>query len=304
MNFRQIEVFRAVMITGSITDAARLLHVSQPGISRLIRHLEISLGIELFERRKGRLVATPEAHTLYAEIERVYRGVQHVQDVAEHLRFGNQSTLRVLSSANTALQLVPQSIAQLVDRYPHSRVFFETLPTREIVKALVAEEADVAISSAPLDHPSLEVREIGQWSLICALANGHPLAKEKVLPLAQALKNRLIAYSQDAPQSKIIDAWLTKYAIDRNVAIEVRSGYAACAMAAAGVGIAFVDDLSARAHRPEGLAFVNVPKTPKFPIYTVVNVNRPLSKLGKSFLEMTKLQLSVLQCPSLTSNGR
>jgi DNA-binding transcriptional LysR family regulator len=300
MNLRQIEVFRAVMVTGSTTDAARLLHVSQPGISRLIRHLEVRLGVDLFERRKGRLIATPEAHTLHVEIDRVYRGVQHVQNVAEQLRFGSHETLRVLSSANTALQLVPQSIAQLIDKFPRSHVFFETLPTREIVKLLVAEEADVAISSAPLDHPSLEVREIGRWSLICALPRAHPLATAKSLPLREALKDRLIVYSPEAPQSKVIDLWLSQHEIDRNVAVEVRSGYAACSMAAAGVGVAFVDDLSARAHRPEGVAFMAIPRSPRFSIYTVVNANRPPSQLGKHFLAIARSQLAALQRPSLT----
>jgi DNA-binding transcriptional LysR family regulator len=303
MNLRQIEVFRAVMVTGSTTDAARLLHVSQPGISRLIRHLEVRLGVTLFERRKSRLFATPEAHTLHDEIERVYRGVQHVQDVAAHLRFGSHASLRVLASANLALQLVPAAIAQLTDRFPQSRVYFETLPTREIVKLLVAEEADLAISSAPLDHPSLDVREIGKWSLICALPQDHPLAKHKVLPLAEALKSRLIVYSPEAPQSKVIDGWLSEYGIDRNVAVEVRSGYAACSMAAAGIGVAFVDDLSARAHLPKGVEFVAVPKTPRFPIYSVVNGNRPPSQLGKSFLAMAKTGLVELQRRSLTRNG-
>ena len=301
MNLRQIEVFRAVMVTGSTTDAARLLHVSQPGISRLVRHLEIHLGVSLFERRKGRLFATPEAHTLHAEIERVYRGVERVQDVADHLRFGSHATLRVLSSANTALQLVPQSVARLIHSFPQARVYFETVPTRELVKLLVAEEADVAISSAPLDHPSLEVREIGRWALVCALPANHPLASAKALPLAEALKERLVVYSSEAPQSNVIDAWLSQHGVDRNVAVEVRSGYAACSMAAAGVGIAFVDDLSARAHRPERIAFVFIPRAPRFPVFTVINVNRPPSQLGKTFLSIAKSQLALLQRGSLAS---
>jgi DNA-binding transcriptional LysR family regulator len=140
MNLRQIEVFRAVMTTGSTTNAARLLHVSQPGISRLLRHFELQLGVALFERRNGRLVATPEAHTLHAEVEKVYLGVHHLQDVAAHLRFGEHATLRVVASANTGLQLVPRTAARLLERFAQSKVFFETLPTREIVKLLVAEE--------------------------------------------------------------------------------------------------------------------------------------------------------------------
>ena len=59
MNLRQIEIFRAVMSAGSITGAARLLHVSQPSVSRMVRHLELQLGVALFERRNGRLFATP-----------------------------------------------------------------------------------------------------------------------------------------------------------------------------------------------------------------------------------------------------
>jgi len=300
MNLRQIEVFRAVMVTGSTTDAARLLHVSQPGISRLIRLLELRLGVALFERRKGRLVATPEAHTLHQEIERVYRGVQHVQDVAQHLRFGSPATLRILSSANTALQLVPQSVARLMARFPAARVFFETLPTREIVKLLVDGDADLAISSAPLDHPSLAVREIGAWSLVCALPKGHALEATPTLPLAQALQGRLIGYSAEAPQSAVIDGWLAQHRIERHIAVEVRSGYAACAMAAAGVGVAFVDDLSARAHRADGVTFKVVPQTPRFAIYSALNADQPPSQLGRAFLEIVTDQLAALQLTPLT----
>ncbi|MBS0339978.1 MAG: LysR family transcriptional regulator [Proteobacteria bacterium] len=291
MNLRQIEVFRAVMSTGSTTNAARLLHVSQPGISRLIRHLEIQLGVTLFERRNARLIPTPEAHTLQAEVEKVYRGVQHVQNVATHLRFGGHGTLRVLSSANTGLQLVPRATARLLQRFAYSKVFFESLPTREIVQTLVAEEADVAISSAPLDHPVLDVREIGRWRLLCAVPTGHPLAAARKFDLAAALQQRLIVYSPEAPQSAVIDAWLAKHAIARQVAVEVRSGYAACAMAASGAGVAFVDEFSARAHRSEELVLIPIPKAPSFAIYSVTNVNRPTSQLGQTFIDLVKREL-------------
>jgi DNA-binding transcriptional LysR family regulator len=291
VNLRQIEVFRAVMTTGSTTKAAKLLHVSQPGVSRLIRHLELQLGVTLFERRNARLIATPEAHTLQTEVDKVYRGVQHVQNVATHLRFGDHATLRVLSSANTALQLVPGATAKLLERFAHSKVFFESLPTREIVQTLVAEEADVAISSAPLDHPVLDVHEIGRWTLQCVVPKGHALLARK-FDLATALRQRLIIYSPEAPQSRIIDAWLEKFGIARQVAVEVRSGYAACAMAAAGAGVAFVDDLSARAHRSENLALIKIPDAPQFAIYSVTNVNRPPSQLGQTFLELVASELA------------
>jgi len=166
-------------------------------------------------------------------------------------------------------------------------VFFESLPTREIVQTLVAEEADVAISSAPLDHPVLDVREIGQWTLQCVVPKGHALLTKK-FDLATALRHRLVIYSPEAPQSRIIDAWLEKFDIAR---LEVRSGYAACAMAASGAGVAFVDNLSARAHRSENLALIKIPDAPQFAIYSVTNVNRPPSQLGQTFLELAASEL-------------
>ncbi len=285
MNLRQIEIFRAVMSAGSITGAARLLHVSQPGVSRMVRHLELQLGVALFERRNGRLFATPEARALQVEVDKVYRGVRYVQDVAQHLRFGTHATLRVLSSANTALELVPRATARLLERFPDAQVSFEALPTREIVKLLVAEDADLAVSSAPLEHPVLDLREIGQWRLLCALAPGHSLLVAPAFDFDAALRERLVLYSPEAPQSQVIERWLAERDIVPRRAVEVRSGHAACAMAASGVGVAFVDDLSARTFAPGRLALVPVPHAPAFPLLVASNAHRPLSTLGQAFLQ-------------------
>ena len=298
MNLRQIEVFRAVMSAGSITGAARLLHVSQPGVSRLVRHLELQLGVALFERRNGRLFATPEARALQVEVDKVYRGVRHVQDVAQHLRFGAHATLRVLSSANTALELVPRATARLLARFPDAQVGFEALPTREIVKLLVAEDADLAVSSAPLEHPVLELREIGQWRLMCALAPGHRLLAAPVFDFDAALRERLVLYSPEAPQSQVIDRWLAERDIVPRRAVEVRSGHAACAMAASGAGVAFVDDLSARTFAPGRLVLVPVPQAPAFPLLAARNTHRPLSTLGQAFLQLLDEEFAALARPA------
>jgi DNA-binding transcriptional LysR family regulator len=287
MNLRQIEVFRAVMLAGSISGAASSLHVSSPGISRLLRHLELRLRVSLFERRKGRLVPTPEAQALHAEIERVYQGVRQVQSLAASLHGGGRAVLRVLASANAALQLVPLAVAAVVARHPGAKVYFETLPTAEIVRRLLAEEADVAVCSASIEHPSLDVHDVGHWSLVCALPRGHRLARSRALSAAEldeVLQGPLVVYHPEAPQSAAIGAWLARHDTPVNAVAEVRSGFAACSLAAAGVGVAFVDDLSARAHRADGLVLRNLPGAPRYPIRTVVNANRPPSQLGKTFL--------------------
>ena len=72
MRLRHIEVFNAVMLTGSVSGAARLINVTQPAVSRILQHAELQLGFALFQRNKGRLTATAEALKLYPLIERLF----------------------------------------------------------------------------------------------------------------------------------------------------------------------------------------------------------------------------------------
>jgi len=111
LNLRQIEVFRAVMTTGSISGAAQALHVSQPAVSRLLSYTESKIGFALFERIKGRLYATPEAKRLFREVENVYAGVQRVNELAHDLAERRRGFLHVMSSPSIGQRLVPQAIA-------------------------------------------------------------------------------------------------------------------------------------------------------------------------------------------------
>src|SRR6218665_3236605 len=96
-NLRQIEVFRAVMITGSIRGASQLLFVSQPAVSRLVSHTEARVGFPLFERIRGRLFATPAAKKLFHEVEVVYAGVKRVNELARELSQHHQRILNLIT---------------------------------------------------------------------------------------------------------------------------------------------------------------------------------------------------------------
>lgn len=88
---RHMEVFRAVMLTGSINAAAKLLYVSQPAVSKLVSHIETTLDLRLFERSKSRLIPTAEAHALFREIEQVYQAAVRVDEFARALSLGRRA---------------------------------------------------------------------------------------------------------------------------------------------------------------------------------------------------------------------
>ena len=288
MNLRQIEVFRATMLTGSTADAARLLHVSQPGISRMIGHIELQLGVSLFERGKGRLRPTPEAHALYAEVEQVYRGVQRIDARAHALKSGGGLELRVLASPSTLLEVVPAALASLSVDYPDSRLYVETQLVREMVRLLSIGEADVGISSLPIDHAPLVTEVVGSWSLSCVFQRGHRFERESTVSLSEIVKERRIAFSPDTPQGRLVAEAYPDGIDPARQRIEVRSGQVACALAAAGAGVAVVDNLTARAWLNDQLSFRPIRKAPTYKVFRVRNPNVPSSGLENEFVRRVR----------------
>ncbi|NBO76272.1 MAG: LysR family transcriptional regulator, partial [Betaproteobacteria bacterium] len=72
MRLRHLEVFHAVMRAGTVSGAARLLHISQPAVSKVLQHAEAQLGLALFERVHGKFHPTPEARRLFAEVDKLH----------------------------------------------------------------------------------------------------------------------------------------------------------------------------------------------------------------------------------------
>jgi DNA-binding transcriptional LysR family regulator len=285
VNLRQIEVFRAVMLSGSVTEAAQLLHVSQPGISRMLGHIELQLGILLFERRKGRLLATPEAHALFAEVTHVYSGIRRIDECAEALKSGARLSLRVVVSPSVALTAVPRAATALVARFPDAKLFIETLPAREMASRLVSREADVAIATIPIENALLASRKVGQWRLVCVFPKGHKLGAKKRVQGRDLVRERLVSFSSDTPQGEIISDWHERNRVRTHSSFEVRAGQMACALVAAGAGVAVVDELTARDNLGRALDFRPIAGSPSFGIFSVNHAGFPLSSIGRSFAE-------------------
>ena len=276
------------MVAGSVTDAARMLHVSQPGISRMLSHIELQLGLKLFERGRGKLKPTPEARALYAEVEQVYRGAKRIDDRAREIKTGGGLTLRVLASPSTALEIVPRAVAEIAASYPGSRLYLESQLVREIVTQLVRQEADVAISTLPIEHALLCSEVVGRWSLTCAFHAGHPFSAKRSVRLRDLANERVIAFSADTPQGRVIGDFWRENLIQPQAQIEVRSGQVACALAACDAGVAIVDDLTARAWRSEKLEFRPIGRGPSMEVFAVHNAGVPPSSLAKAFIGKVK----------------
>lgn len=244
MNLRQLEVFRAVMTTGSVSDAARLLHVSGPAVSRVLSHTETQLGFPLFERIKGRLHSTAEARHLYCDVEEVYAGVRRISDLANELAYRRFGLVSVVSSPSIGQQVVPHAIARFHGRRPEVHVRFNYLGHEALKQQLVAGAVDLGISMLPMEHPKLRTRTIASSQLVCICPWNHPLGNPSSVTAEDLLPHELITYPPGTPMAKRVDALFTDDGKPARAFIEVGSPHNACAMVHAGAGIALVDEFS------------------------------------------------------------
>ena len=241
---RQMEVFRAVMLTGSMNGAARLLFVSQPAISRLIAHTEQSLGLQLFERDKGKLTPTPEAQRLFQEVGPLFEEALRIDELARDLAERPAGALTLCSSPSLALNFVPPVIAQYLELYPNVRLKYHTTLLADMAHELLGRKAELAVSVLPIDHPNLVVEPLATGEMVCILPQGHPLASRPAVSLTELARHRLILYSRNIPFGQLVAAAFQRANVSWNSAVDIVRAELACALVRVGAGVAIVDQFS------------------------------------------------------------
>ncbi|MDR3438162.1 LysR family transcriptional regulator [Telmatospirillum sp.] len=285
MNLRQIEIFRTVMLMGSISDAARHLNVSQPNVSRMLRHTEDRMGFRLFERIKGRLYATDEARALYAEVEKVYRDVQTVDAVARDLAESKSGRLRLACSPSLGVALVPEAIARFCQGRERLRISLEILPQTALIEQVLTHQSDLGISMFPADHPTLSEEKLRRGRLVCVMPKGHPLAGLRVVRPRDIVPYPFIAYDRGSSQGAMVDSLFSGAEVVPTTALEVRFGQTACTLVQAGAGVALVDEFSAMGGGFPNLVFRPFLPETWFTVSIIRDRLRPLSTPAQSFVE-------------------
>src|SRR6201995_1969590 len=112
ITLRQIEVIRAVMISGPIPGAAKLLNVSAPGISRLVKYTERSLGVRFFQRQNGRYFATQDAEVIFGQINAIHKKVDDLPEVIGKIGRGQLSERRIVAVPSIAQGMVDRAVEQ------------------------------------------------------------------------------------------------------------------------------------------------------------------------------------------------
>jgi len=240
LNLRQVEAFRSVMLAGTVVGAARLMSVTQPGVSRSIGLLELRIGYKLFERRGRRLVPTPEAEALYREIEPLYGSLDRIAQIAQDIRFQRAGALRIGTLPAFAQWLVPRGVARFLSSRPKVTVFVQSLPSRQIAELVSTRQFDVGVVELPLSRPAITIEALEPVPTMAVIPATHRLASKRMISLKDLGGERMVLLSQHSFVRYQIDEAFSSLGVAPNVVLETPSSSIACALVAAGAGITLV----------------------------------------------------------------
>lgn len=301
MRFRQIEIFHAVYTTGSISAAAKALHVSQPSVSKMLQHTQQQLGLELFRLVRGRLVATEEAHALFAEVSEVFRHLTSLQKTLANLKNLSGGHIRLAVVPSLGLHVAPLAITRFRQQHPDITFDVQTLHHDELFAALYERSCDIAIAYDPPAHPRMKRRDLDTAELMLLFQKASlPEAGDSV-PL-QLLDGRdMVGLTTGGPVGELFNREVRRLDISVREVVSNQTFYIAAALARCGAGMAVVDEFTARASVDAGTAFRPFSPALRFRVACVHLEDRPPSKAASEFLALFgKLLREVREAPGAT----
>jgi DNA-binding transcriptional LysR family regulator len=260
MNLRHMEVFHAIMRTGSVTNAARALNVTQPAVSAVLKHCESQLNMKLFTRVSGRLQPTAEAKAIFPEIAMIFGRVDAVNALTQDLVGGRLGTLSIAASFPIANGFLAKAVATFIADRPKVRVALQSLTSPQVLDRVVNREVELGIAYEPVVSSEVETRTLMRAGIACVMRSDHPLARRKEVALRDLEPFSIITYLPQALFRGYVDRALSAAGIVPNIKAQVSLSLTGIMLARYGAGVALVEpflvasmglpDLVARPLRP------------------------------------------------------
>ena len=246
MRLRQIEVFHAVYTNGSITNAAAALNVSQPSVSKVLAHAEQQLGYRLFDRIKGKLIPTPEAHELFSHVREVYDDVDRLRHVAANLKAASAGRIRVASTPAFGLEILPRAVATFRQQHADAIFEIETLHLDAIRDALLESRIDIGLAFDPDKRPGIKRTRLATAGFFVLAHDASVFADREMLNVEDLAGHPFIGLNRRSPLGQMLSHHLQAAGFRPEIIAWSETYHVAKALVAAGTGITIADEITAR----------------------------------------------------------
>jgi DNA-binding transcriptional LysR family regulator len=285
MNLRHIEIFHAVYVNGSVSAAARALNVSQPSVSKMLRHAESLLGFQLFHRTNGGLVPTEDAHTLFADVREIQDRVHALREAGRNLRRGTGGTLRILALPSLGLQAIPTAVSQFLQTHENVKFDLQTVHHDDLLRKLYERETDIAIAYQVPPAAPISQRWLGEGELVVLYREEEMPDAPPSIELERLKGHRFISLAASGPIGQLFTQELERLELELDEVVSARTFYMAGALVQQGVGMTVVDSFTAQACLVPGLSMRPLKPRIAFDIHAMFLINRPPGALANDFLK-------------------
>ena len=292
ITFRQVDAFRTVVSTGTVTEAAAMLGISQPAVSRLISDFEAEVGFQLFLRSGRVLVPTDEARLLVEEVRQAVSGMEHIKDSAEAIGKFGHARLNLVVTPGVSSQLAPDLIGKFAAACPKAMARMEIAPSDDAVEWMVSQNYDFGITTTEPANPSFESIVIKDSDVCCVVPTGHMLAQKAIVQARDLAEENFISYMPSSRFRFEIDQFFEAKGIARHMQYETRTTDSICRLVSRGLGISVVGAGLDYLENQSGCVALPFASPLNFWAVLFWSKNKMLSAVGQSFLKIVQSELT------------
>ncbi len=249
MNLHQFRfVQEAVRRNLNLTEAAKALHTSQPGVSKAIIELEDELGIEIFARHGKRLkrVTEPGQHVLKS-IDLILREVGNLKRIGDQYSRQDSGTLSIATTHTQARYVLPEKVAALRSAFPKVNISLHQGAPDQVARILIDEVAEIGIATESLaDYAELVTLPCYQWQHMLVMPIDHPLAQQSRITLEEVAREPLITYHPSFTGRTKIDKAFAAQKLEPRIALEAIDSDVITTYVRLGLGLGIVAEMAVR----------------------------------------------------------
>jgi LysR family transcriptional regulator, cys regulon transcriptional activator len=239
-------VQEAVRRNLNLTEAAKALHTSQPGVSKAIIELEDELGVEIFARHGKRIkrVTEPGQHVLQS-IEIILREVQNLKRIGEQFSKQDSGKLSIATTHTQARYVLPQPVAKLRQIYPKVGIELHQGSPDQVAQMLMTDVAEIGIATESLSqYEDLVTLPCYEWQHVLVLPFGHPLLDQERIHLEDLAKVPLITYHPSFTGRTRIDRAFASRQLAPNIVLEAIDSDVIKTYVKLGMGVGIVAEMA------------------------------------------------------------
>jgi DNA-binding transcriptional LysR family regulator len=279
LTLRQIEVFRALMRCRTVVGAARELRIAQPTVTKTIRRIEDVSRLALFDRNRGRLVPTAEAHRLLGEVDLAFEQMEGALARALRLARADGGSLRLGASPSVGRVLLPLAVADLLAEHPGLSLHLDILSVSQVMDYLLSGQGECALTLFPILHAGVRSVPVVKAPVVAVAPLGWLPQGDAPLAPAGLAGKPIIVFEPHSVHGLVVDAVLRAGGVTPARTHVARFAETAIGLAEAGIGIAVVDAFSALAADRSRVAVRRLDHPPPYELHLHRPIERARSRL-------------------------